>query len=723
MKKRLSKSLLMTALITGMCIGGGQGAFAAEGLQEFTLDPMIVTATRTEKNLMKVPASVSVITAQEIQERNVNSVKEVLKHQPGIYMDPNADAFGGIQMRGMGDANILIMYDGQPLNNGWNGQVGIDAIPIEQIERIEVVRGAASSLYGGRAVAGVINIISKKVNNKGVNGNIVISGGSNDTWKKAIDVRGKINDKWSFAVGYEDRETDGVAGYRKTVSAAKSGTATDNVTVPQLSSGKYEIGGRGPRYHATESYNTSIQYNFDEEKSLKYNYMHSEHDYRYNNPFTNVKNADGKEYFNGTFMTQNGDLLTIKYSDYLGYVSERETDYHILNYNDTKNLWMVNLGLQNVKRDGYASTSSAKSLDDNASGTFSSYPSKNYNMDMQKTWENLGKHTITVGANWKDEQMVKDSFPVSNYKDLSSITGPSTESSRGKTQTMSLFIQDEYKLSDPFTLYLGGRYDYYKKYDGWSNTRGDIPEASYNEFSPKVSLEYSPADDWTYFVTYGHSFNPPKLYNVYRDTASYAANPELKPETSDTYEFGVKKKLDKTILGLSLYKINTEDAISSTASPYLKEGSTTSYKTWYDNMKEQERKGIEFEVRHEFDEKLSAYLNYAWQKGKNINKTGTNTDINTIPEHLLHFGVDYNIGKFNAILDAQYVSERQGEDAVTGEYGAEEAYFVVNTYFNYKITPQATLQFGIDNIFDKEYYAGYAASEGRTYNVSLRYSF
>ena len=50
MKKRLSKSLLMTALITGMCIGGGQGAFAAEGLQEFTLDPMIVTATRTEKN-------------------------------------------------------------------------------------------------------------------------------------------------------------------------------------------------------------------------------------------------------------------------------------------------------------------------------------------------------------------------------------------------------------------------------------------------------------------------------------------------------------------------------------------------------------------------------------------------------------------------------------------------------------------------------------------------
>ncbi len=125
MKKKISKSLLMTALITGMCIGGAQGVFAAEKLQEFTLDPMIVTATRTEKNLMKVPASVSVITAQDIQERNVNSIREVLRQQPGLYMNPNQDAFGGIQMRGMGDANVLVLYDGQPLSNAWNGGTGL----------------------------------------------------------------------------------------------------------------------------------------------------------------------------------------------------------------------------------------------------------------------------------------------------------------------------------------------------------------------------------------------------------------------------------------------------------------------------------------------------------------------------------------------------------------------------------------------------------------------
>ncbi len=721
MKKRLSKSLLMTALVTGLCAGGVQGAFAGETLQEFTLDPMIVTATRTEKNLLKVPASVSVITAQEIQERNVNSVREVLRHQPGLYMVPNQDAFGGIQMRGMGDANVLIMYDGQPLSNAWNGGTGLEAIPVEQIERIEVVRGAASSLYGGRAVAGVINIISKKLDSKKLDGNVVISGGSNDTWKKAIDVRGKVNDKWSFAVGYEDRETDGVAGYRKTNSPAKSGTPIDNVNVPMTSDGKkYIIGGRGPRYQATESYNAAVQYNFDEDKSLKYTYMHSEHDYRYYDPFTNVKNADGKEYFEGTFMTQNGDLLSITYDDYLGYVSKRETDYHLLNYNDKRNLWMVNLGVQDVTRDGYSGSDGAISLEDNAAGEYSYYPCKNYNLDVQKTWENIGNHTITVGANWKDEQLVKENYLMTNYKDLDSIYGDSTETSRGKAKSMSLFVQDEYKISEPFTLYLGGRYDYYEKYDGWNSTKGDVVEESFSEFSPKVSLEYTPTDDLTYFVSYGHSFNTPKLYNVYRETSTYAANPDLKPETSDTYEIGVKKKFDKTLLGLSLYQINTDDVIASTTSPVLKSNGKE-YKKWYDNLKEQERKGVEFEVKHEFNKNFSAYLNYAWQKGENKDPK-KDTDIYTIPEHLLHFGVDYSVGKFNAILDAQYVSERQEADAVTGEYGSEDAFFVMNTYFNYKITPQATLQFGIDNIFDREYYANYATA-GRTYNVSLRYSF
>lgn len=76
-------------------------------------------------------------------------------------------------------------------------------IPVENIERIEVVRGAGSSLYGGHAVGGVVNIITKDAKKKGLNANIVLNYGSNNTWKKALYADVKANEKVSFGVGYE----------------------------------------------------------------------------------------------------------------------------------------------------------------------------------------------------------------------------------------------------------------------------------------------------------------------------------------------------------------------------------------------------------------------------------------------------------------------------------------------------------------------------------------
>ena len=190
MKKKISKSLLMTALIAGLCIGGVQSAFAADDLNTFALDEYIVTATRTEKNLLKVPASASVITAKEIKERNIKSLDEALKTQTGVLSSSALiGVYGNVQMRGFTSDNILVMYDGQPINNAWSGDANINSIPIESVERIEIVRGSASSLYGGKAVGGVINIISKDIGNKKMVGNAIISYGSHDTWKKAISLK------------------------------------------------------------------------------------------------------------------------------------------------------------------------------------------------------------------------------------------------------------------------------------------------------------------------------------------------------------------------------------------------------------------------------------------------------------------------------------------------------------------------------------------------------
>ena len=223
MKKLASKGLLMSALICGNVLWGGTTVLANE-VQEYELDEMVVTATRTMKQIQEVPASVSVVTAKDIERHNVTTIQEALQYVPGLYMNQAKAQDDQIMLRGMDTPNILVLVDGVQLNSAYNGAVNFDQIPVESIERIEVLRGAASSIYGGHAVAGVINITTKEATDK-LNGDVVLSYGSNNTWKKSLQARAKVNDKWSFGVGYENSSSDGYRGLYRTAKA-KSGKGT-----------------------------------------------------------------------------------------------------------------------------------------------------------------------------------------------------------------------------------------------------------------------------------------------------------------------------------------------------------------------------------------------------------------------------------------------------------------------------------------------------------------
>ena len=88
----------------------------------------------------------------------------------------------------------------------------------------------------------------------------------------------------------------------------------------------------------------------------------------------------------------------------------------------------------------------------------------------------------------------------------------------------------------------------------------------------------------------------------------------------------------------------------------------------------------------------------------------------------MHTGLNYTKDNWNVLLDCQYVSARQAPDEVTGEYGAEDPYFIVNTAVNYKLSDSTSVQFAINNIFNREFYSSEETS-GRTYNLEMRYSF
>lgn len=169
MKKVQSlRNAVVVSLLAGTTVVWGGTAFAAEDLQEFALEDMVVTATRTESKMVDVPVNTTVISAEKIADRHYLDVADVLKDVPGAtVMDTGVGAYEKKVVLN-GDERVLVLVDGKRVNIDMGtmsrASYDLNQMPdVSLIERIEVVKGHGGALYGSDAVGGVVNIITKKV--------------------------------------------------------------------------------------------------------------------------------------------------------------------------------------------------------------------------------------------------------------------------------------------------------------------------------------------------------------------------------------------------------------------------------------------------------------------------------------------------------------------------------------------------------------------------------
>ena len=181
--KVLSNAILMSMLMSTSALWGGT-ALAAEDIQEYALDTMVVTATRTEKTVQDTPANVTVITQKELKDSGYQSVfqavRELSQANCHTYQEDGGD-YGGmmsrIRVRGIDDGT-LVLVNGNPSN--YMNHATLNTVPMDQIEKIEIVKGSNSVLYGPQAMGGVINIITKRPSKTGaVTGSVIGGIGSN----------------------------------------------------------------------------------------------------------------------------------------------------------------------------------------------------------------------------------------------------------------------------------------------------------------------------------------------------------------------------------------------------------------------------------------------------------------------------------------------------------------------------------------------------------------
>ncbi len=196
-----------------------------DSIKSFNLNDVVVTATKFPKNVNETAKVLTIIDEEQLARSTGKDVSQLLNEQVGLVVtgaNSNPGKDKGVLLRGAGSAYTLILLDGIPVNDpaGVGGAFDLRLLPVDQIERIEILKGSQSTLYGTDAIAGVINIITKKKGEKPLGGFATLSYGSYNTFKGTVGVSGSAQ-KIDYNVGYTRYNTDGI-------SEAKDKTGTGN---------------------------------------------------------------------------------------------------------------------------------------------------------------------------------------------------------------------------------------------------------------------------------------------------------------------------------------------------------------------------------------------------------------------------------------------------------------------------------------------------------------
>ena len=212
----MKRFVLAAALLTY-----GRVMLAQDSTKTNLLDEVVVTATKSPVKQSFTGKVVTVITKQELENNNGRTLGQVLNQQAGLIINGALNSPGTnqtIYMRGAASGRTLILIDGIPVNDPSliNNEFDINLVSINDIQRVEICRGAQSTLYGSDAIAGVINIITTRDNtSKPVNISAALAGGTQGTYKGNVQLFGK-KDKLSYSLRYSKLRTNGFSSARDT---------------------------------------------------------------------------------------------------------------------------------------------------------------------------------------------------------------------------------------------------------------------------------------------------------------------------------------------------------------------------------------------------------------------------------------------------------------------------------------------------------------------------
>ena len=713
----------------GMAEAGGQSS-----PRTITLDEIVVTATKTEKKVEDVPGSVTVIDQEDLKKQNIQSVDDALNSLSGVFVKRTKglmDSTASVRLRGFnGDQYTLILLDGQPLNDAYTGGLDWGSLSVGNIERIEVIRGAASALYGGNAMGGVVNIITKSPRKL----ELEASGGygSNGTERYRFSAGNRFLDKLSLRVGFENERTDGYEATPVVISkTAGAGTVAGGYAMNDKygDATRWVVGDKGENSAERQTVDGKLSLDFSDTGQVSLNAVSGRNEYDYGTPNSYM----GSFGDNTTYAIAGGQRARFRPNDFISYtgMGKNETDIFSLNIKEMFGPVTINGQAGTVQVDDRYTLEEGSGLADyyTSTGSLKVTENESWFSELRGDMPMGESHVLTLGASFRTDESDTNDYNIPYYRSYEG-GGQSTFYSGGNSKTYALFAQDEWRIAEPLTIYAGLRYDSWKVYDGASGVPGaetDYDSNEESEFSPKIAAVWKAFPNTTFRASVGHAFRAPTLYELYRTWVSwgttYQSNPDLKPETVWTYEMGVDQYLfdRKTRLSLTGYRNDIEDLI------YYKVSGTTKTRT---NAGQAQTYGLELEASQKLTSWLTLWGNYTYTDAtiteNPTDLASVDKQITGIPETSWNVGLDAEYEWFKCSFVGRYFSKIYNDsdnmDKEEGVYGTYEPAFSMDASITVTPVKWMDISLTVDNILDEEYYE-YYLSDGRTAFAEITFRY
>lgn len=737
-------SLLMTALVAG--------PVHAADTDPVEMEVLVVTATRSAQSLADVPAAVTVLDEKKIEAKPVSRLGDALNQVPSLYLQNGAfgpsqgtSGTSNMSLRGIDQSKTLILIDGQPIQDASSGKVNWRIPFMEDIERIEVVPGAFSSLYGSNAIGGVINIITKQPDKRELT--LKLSKGWQDLGGEdaSLYFRDTFDNGLGIVVGagYQNRDSyvnDFVV--RPPVNTNTAGlpvvTGWQAITTRE-GSPAYRVGDKGRTPWTSAHATLKLSYKLDARDKIYggVSWQETEQGYTYFNTYlrnavTGAPVSSGNLNIDGrrvsllqSLFFNNSPLHEAATRYFAGYEGTIGTDK------------LLKIDLAKIDREYSFTAAGGAATWNSGMGTLTDTPNTGLDGSIQLSFPIGEKHFWVAGVAFHRDEVNQTVHDLSNWRSDDSKTGL-RNGYNGMSSTTSLFAQDEITLGDKLKAYLGGRWDYWQTEGDYFNIAAttitppsdSFPGRSDSAFSPKAALVYKPVDAATLRASFGRSFRAPPNLDLYATstvrcvpgpTCIVHNNADLEPETGTTWEMGGEWRFTRaTQAGLTVYETRLKDLI------YRKQVGSDIYRI---NAGEARVRGVEFTARTRLTSWLELDANYGYVDSEMLENEADPSSVGKrltdSPEHIAGIEFAARYGPWSGTLGARYVSHvhfnADNSDVVEGVPGSYDAYTMVNAKIGYTFSKTVKASLAIHNLLDEEAYSFFLLP-GRSATAELEFS-